>query len=240
MNATSATADDCMFCREVAGEVGETNYGRFAGGDAGSRIIWSNPDWAILPSLGPLGEEHLLMIPTEHKLAFGQLEAPKLMAAERLLACVARALSASGSTVLFFEHGCKSLNGDASEERYRLLRSGACTDHAHMHIVKGVTYSQIAERLEVLGPHVAIGTLARLREVICGKDVYLTVGETDGRGLAWTVFGLEFLPSQFMRRIIASAMSAPDLWDWRHVPQVERVTSTAGRLRLQLGVALGD
>jgi hypothetical protein len=109
-----------------------------------------------------------------------------------------------------------------------------------MHIVKGVDRFQVAASLRVLGQGQRIDSVSALKGILCEGEVYLVLGTAGATGMEWVAYVLDYLPSQFMRQVIAAVDGAPRLWDWRRHPEVEKVAESIERLGPRLRVDLRD
>jgi diadenosine tetraphosphate (Ap4A) HIT family hydrolase len=220
MDKTELNPEICTFCAELAGIVHNSNYFRLAGHDAKSRILWRNSEFALIPSLGPLAEGHLLLIPTYHTLSFANLPKTILANAENLVASVKQFFSERGRQILVFEHGSLVLTSCDYEKRRKKAICGACTDHAHIHIVPSVSAQLVISTIEKMHVHTnktTIKSLLGLREELDPALAYILIGGSDTK--SWLIFALEYVPSQFMRKLVASLIGLTE-WDWRQFPHV--------------------
>jgi len=195
------SSQECPLCLELESP-GETILGMLDGGLG--RVLASSGGWALLPSLGALSEHHLMLMPLCHYRSISQAwDNLDNAAFTDILSAVQETFGNDDS--LIFEHG---------EPEAGPLRSGACIDHAHLHIIPGwghlidgvarqvpfeTTHSSLQEAMEKAsrsGYHLA-GRIGRN-----GAEIYLrpTFGPT---------------PSQFLRRVVADAAGSSRLWDWR-------------------------
>lgn len=234
MNKPELNPEICTFCAELAGMVQNSNYFRLAGHDAKSRIFWRNDEFALLPSLGPLTEGHSLLIPTHHTLSFANLPQNALSSTEYLTASVKKYFSEQKRQVLVFEHGSVVLSDCDYERRMKKAMCGACTDHAHLHIVPNVSAQLIIsaiEKISIYTKTTAIKNLRDLREIIDPKFAYILIGGSDSE--SWLVFTSEYVPSQFMRKLVASSIGLTE-WDWRQSPHIDLVQKSIQEIGLYL------
>ncbi|OEU63844.1 MAG: hypothetical protein BA867_00725 [Desulfobacterales bacterium S5133MH16] len=147
--------ESCTFCAELIGILENSNYGRLTGQIKKGRILWQNNEFALIPSLGPLIEDHLLLIPTYHTFSFADLSESVLSRADHLIMSLANFFLKQGHQIIIFEHGAKILNGSDYEKRLKRAICGACTDHAHFHLLPNISSHHVILEMESRGLHVA-------------------------------------------------------------------------------------
>ncbi|HUU40155.1 MAG TPA: hypothetical protein VMW42_04365 [Desulfatiglandales bacterium] len=216
----------CTFCSELSGQTRISNYFRLVGHSAKSRIIWKNSEFALIPSLGSLVEGHMLLIPTYHAFSFANLPITSLESAENLIASIMRFFGENGQQVLVFEHGAVILAGSDYEKRVKRARCGACTDHAHIHILPSVSPELVVSKIERMRIHMnrtVLENLGKLRGQVDPALPYIFIGGSDIE--SWLIFMLEYVPSQFMRKLVSSSIGLTE-WDWRQFPRINLVQKT--------------
>ncbi len=203
----------CPFCDEMHGTL------TLPGLEAG-RVILHNEHWMVLPSLGPLRVDHLLVVPRFHFRSAAS--AVRFHGAATMLSALA--LIKDRSTILqdrglmILEHG---------ESDSGVLQSGACIEHAHLHVVP-------ADRSDV-------------RRVLYRFDDWTLSGDSIDSLLfaapeAYHLVGFQSVdhsyavrsitgpcPSQLLRRLAADALGCSGRWNWRTNPDMEEVRQTALR-----------
>lgn len=218
--------ETCTFCAELSGQTKNSNYFRLVGHSATSRIIWKSSEFALMPSFGSLVQGHLLLIPTYHAFSFANLPRASLASVENLIASIVRFFGENGQRTLVFEHGAVLLGGSEYEERLKKARCGACTDHAHIHILPSVSAELVVSKLEKMCVHLnrtALASLDELGEQVDPALPYIFIGGSDAE--SWLIFMLEYVPSQFMRKLVSSTMGLAE-WDWREFPHIDLVQKT--------------
>jgi diadenosine tetraphosphate (Ap4A) HIT family hydrolase len=216
----------CTFCAEMLGLLKNTNYGRLTGQSAQSRIVWQDAEFALMPSLGPIVEDHMLVIPAYHTLSFANLSDHFLKVAQSLIANVNLFFTQQQRKTLVFEHGAVILTGSDYEKRVKRAMCGACTDHAHMHIVPGISAEAVISKIEQLHIHksrVELNGLCELRQNVDAEAPYILIGGSDEK--LWSLLSMEHVHTQFMRRLLASLVGLTE-WDWREFPRIEMVQKT--------------
>lgn len=224
----------CTFCAELAGQTQNSNYFRLAGPTAKSRIVWQNAEFALMPSLGSLVEGHLLLIPTQHAFSFANLPRTVLANAKSLIASVTQFFCENDQQSLVFEHGAVVLSGCDYERRMKRAICGACTDHAHIHILPSVSAGMVVSKLEKMRIQMSrkpLESLCGLREQVNPACPYILIGGSDMG--SWLIFVLEYVPSQFMRKLVSSSMGLTE-WDWRQFPRINLVQKTIQKIGPQL------
>jgi len=190
----------CAFCDRIAGGL--------------ERSLFPHEQFVTWASAGPLVAGHVLVIPTGHALNAATLDLASRVALAEHVDVVAAALSRLYGSICSFEHGPHRPGSPV----------GCSVDHAHLHLLPWhgslatlavQTYPELAWR------SFADGILSGLDTP--GDESYLLVQDSDGCG----VIGIgNMVPSQAMRRAIASATGRPEEWDWKTYPQIETQAAT--------------
>ena len=203
--------ETCSYCNEFEKGYfiwGERNYG--------SRIITQTNNFIVLPSLGPLMEGHVLIVPREHRLGMSGIPEAQYDELEEIFREVSIKITEEYGASLFFEHG------DISREK----KAGSCIQHAHFHVLP--TDLEIANYLENRLERREIKKLVELRDQAEKQEPYLFL-EEKGERYVFTV--PDVLPSQYLRQVIAVQLETPERWDWRTSPNIEEMLRTRERLR---------
>ncbi len=230
MSTDEQRPDACTFCAELLGLLEKSNYGRLAGKGATDRILWRGEHFALIPSLGPLCAGHLLLVPTQHVLSFANLTELALLQAEELIASIGEFFNQQQDVVLAFEHGAITLDDSEYERRLKRAKSGACTDHAHVHLLPGVSAQEVISTIDEMCPHKRKSEITHLQELRKELDpdmAYIIISDEGRQG--WCVYQLEKVPRQFMRRVLASIIGLAE-WDWYDHPHIEVVQRTVKEL----------
>ena len=90
-----------------------------------SRILYEDEHFYVIPTLGPISECHLLIIPKVHVCSFALLSDKQLIKADELIKKVRNVVNKVYGCSIVFEHG--TLN--------EKMQSSASCNHAHMHVV---------------------------------------------------------------------------------------------------------
>lgn len=244
MNEDNSKTNDCTFCAELNKFYDKSNYSRLSGQYDNGRILWKNDNFALIPSLGPLVEGHLLLIPIIHSLSFADLSKNMLLKVVEIVSCITGFFREFNQDIIFFEHG--ALVGQASMDEARRIkaRSGLCTDHAHLHILPGITVNAVLSRIEQIALHSGkreILDLSILPEVVDNNSPYILIGGSTIQLM--TLYGVDEIPSQFMRQLIASIIGVKE-WNWCKEPRIDLVQNVINvvgpALKNRLEITLKD
>lgn len=204
-------ADGCRFC----GFLGAQDRDEPSAWD---RPIWESDNFVAIPSLGPIVEGWLLVVPREHVVCLGALDEDLFTELIDFKNQVRGRLENRYGSVAQFEHG------PAKEG----LEVGCTVDHAHLHLVPTEVdlASGASEELAELRwlPAVSMHALKTCHEA--GKS-YLMV-EQPPRVLRIATH--DELPSQLFRKVLAKAEGCPDKYDWRVHPNPDLVYDTCRAL----------
>lgn len=209
-------AADCEFCDEFAG--GRANsFAAHYGNDIASRTILERGTFRILPSLGQIVPGYLLLVPNRHYRAFADMSWGELKAADDLKD---QMRTFCGSSLLF-EHGARTSD------------SGGCgISHAHLHLVPFPEEKDPVEELTRSFPFEELTGLLDLKRVQPGRS-YLYYESV--RGNKYVLYP-PFIPSQYVRRLLASALGS-EAWDWRRCGREEELLRTVAHASRMLSAA---
>ena len=206
--------DHCDFCDEFSG--GNDNaFARIYEHDLSSRVLFRSENFSVIPSLGQIVEGYLLIVPVRHYTALADLPPQLIQELSDLCKQVRRALDRIYGPCLLFEHGV------------RAGQSGGCgIDHAHLHAVPFAYGNEPVDELKQRHSFRFIRSLSEVNNEVPGTSSYLYYENTSGQAC---VFGLDFLPSQYVRKLLANLIGRP-LWDWREYGKERALISTLTRL----------
>lgn len=211
---------DCPFCAEFDGD-GLSIFANLLGERLPSRVVYEDEDFIVMPPIGEFIEGGLLLLTREHLLSMAQLQAAQFERLERLIQVIGEALIARwGVAPLVFEHG------PALESS----KGVCCVDHAHLNIFP----AQVRLHPHLAGrDHESLRVLADLTQFKDWQFGYLFVQENDGTR---RVYDGRQVPTQLVRRIIATELGLPERWHWREYPGCTELLATyqalKGRIRL--------
>lgn len=180
-------------------------------------------DWTVVaetehlvavPSVGPLVLGWLLILPKGHHLNFAD--------AVRMNPCIEQELEKLATdwedlfgSLTWFEHGPRDVGSDV----------GCSIDHAHLHLVPLGELNLIhAARNQLEGLHFkAVRGLGDTRSAVDRGYSYLYVKLSDGTH--WLAESNR-IPSQSLRRVIATEQGRGEEWDWKQFPRDDLLRET--------------
>src|SRR6266705_3229591 len=117
------SATGCDLCDELSGGAASRFEGIYAHAPR-SRILFRSERFVVIPSLGQIVGGYLLIVPTSHLMALGDISDASLGEFTVLSRSVRAILEAEYESCVFFEHGA------------RCAAAGGCgVYHAHLHAV---------------------------------------------------------------------------------------------------------
>lgn len=168
-------------------------------------VLAETERFVVVPSLGSLVPGWLLVVPKLPALALGDLPNDFFPELESLVIEVKETLS-----TVFQQPTIVWENGAAS----RGAKLGCGVDHAHLHIVpfKMNLVSQLSTVNDRELNWSAIHSLSSLTDIRAESKSYLFVEGNDG---CRSVSINPNVPGQLARRVIATSIGKPHLYDWR-------------------------
>lgn len=156
-----------------------------------SRIIFENDDAIVVPTIGAITPNYLLIIPKRHVISCKELTSKELNAIEECKELIERNIG----------HGTIFEHGSFSDEK----TGGASIEHAHLHFIPvALDYKTILSEIKF----VKIESILELSSL---NSEYLLIWNNDG--IFYTTSNS--IPNQYFRRIIAEYFGVPDKWNWR-------------------------
>jgi diadenosine tetraphosphate (Ap4A) HIT family hydrolase len=213
----TSTPIQCDFCNELAGGI-ENSFARIYRPDLKSRVLLSTENFVVLPSLGQIVEDYLLLLPIKHFKALGDLPDPLLEELAETCNYVGKTLRDNHSSYILFEHGTRSEG------------VGGCgIYHAHLHVVPLKGIKDPVEALTSKFRYTELTHLSEIRNRSAGLPAYLFYQDTDTR---LYLFDTGPLPSQYMRLLLANGVGSV-AWDWRAAGREDRVFAAIRRFSAQ-------
>jgi diadenosine tetraphosphate (Ap4A) HIT family hydrolase len=209
------TGVDCCLCGQIRGDAQSDLIARLLPGRPyARRVILETSAFAVIPSLGPLADGHVLLCPKTHVRGFAALgRAVQIDYLDAKARLTERLAAEYGPMLYAFEHGMSIEGGHVI----------CSTEHAHMHFVP-FQPSLPATWLDADVWTVFDGSLAAL-ERITGGNEYLLYESPSGVSYVAAAHDRRF-QSQHMRQALAAAMKTGTHWDWRHAPDAEAADRT--------------
>lgn len=200
--------NNCEFCNEFSGGR-ENSFSRVYVNDPRDRTVLETRHLKILPTLGHFVKGYLLLVPKEHLCAIADAPLELIQELTEIKRSLVRQLSPLYGSYTFFEHGARGPD------------SGGCgISHAHLHALP-LSTPKVLLKLKSQFSHVPVGSLAELKRATSGSS-YLYYEDSSSHG--WSFFP-RFLPSQYMRRLIAEAAGISQ-WDWRQSGKENELLAT--------------
>jgi len=202
----------CDFCKEKRGLPSEISrrYPRLIG--SSSRIAKETDNFFVVPSLGPLVEDHALIVSAQHLTSSAQLVDSAMSELTGLMTQFAAHARKAKSAPLFFEHGVP-FDGTGY--------GGCGICHCHIHsLVVDQNYNPIATLENFLAQRNCpaekhqLNSWAEVKRFAKQSYICVQPGEKDP-----TVFIFDFglrIESQLMRQFVAANyLKSNKQWDWR-------------------------
>lgn len=208
----------CEFCDELEGGINNSFYSISAAKDKlTSRIIRETEYFVAIPGIGSLLPGYILVLPKAHVVNMGQLKFNLFDELESLIIELRHEVHCKLKLkTVIFEHG--STNPSDSS-----LSCGECIEHAHIHICPTNLDINPKFNKNDATTH-CIDKLYQLRLWGVNNKPYVFYENLIG---ARFVFELsKSLPSQYMRKLWANALTVPDYWDWAVFPMYQNIVKT--------------
>lgn len=180
-----------------------------------SRILYEDKDFVIIPSLGPVSECHLLVLPRLHVCSYALLDSEMLGKAERIINAVASIIHNIYGGCVIFEHGTLNANSECS----------ASCNHAHMHIVacsKSIIPCLTADGMQM---H-RISDLSEVRNQ--KKENYFYYQDFGSSPL---IMDDTVCRSQYLRILLSNIMGCPEKGDWKQRNGIDEMYDTFKKMK---------
>jgi ATP adenylyltransferase len=187
--------------------------------------LWQDQDAAVVPTLGSLVENWVLVVPRCNAISFARVPAERRERCRHLMRAVSDRIRVPETRVYFFEHGAARPN----------TAMGCGTDQAHVHVVP-LIFDLIGEAIEC-EPKIrwhSVDVTDPWQDLESGSEYYLVSDFNQAY-----VGRPEEKQSQFFRRVIARAIGRTSEWDYRLAPFYENVAKTINNLRRSQSHDLG-
>lgn len=205
--------DNCDFCDEFS--QGSTNaFASLYGTKLRDRVVASTRNFIVLPTLGPVTEGHILVLPKRHFRAVADIDDELIRECEEIVGWMKHVLNSQYGSCVLFEHGTR--NSDV----------GCGIYHGHIHAVPIAKENDPIDILIAKHKMLPVADFVGVKHSIMPEVSYLWYEDTNGKRY---VCEASCLPSQYMRRLLAGALGKED-WDWRHGYQ-DSFISTLARLK---------
>lgn len=191
----------CSICDEISGRSDSFENKKYRSLiEKRFNIIAETSLFAIVPSLGPLNECHVLIVPKNHILSIAQLDHQSSNEIYEIKSKLTAHARSEGKSLIFFEHGTGSL----------IDKSGGCIEHAHLHCVN--EYPDVVSVFKSeIGLH-KIPDEIQLSQ-IANTDLGYAYLE-DSRGYRF-IKNSPSMPPQYFRKAYANLDKSVEVWNWR-------------------------
>jgi diadenosine tetraphosphate (Ap4A) HIT family hydrolase len=202
----------CDFCKE-SDDLPSTFARRYVGFQE-SRIVSVGKDFYIMPSLGPLVQDHALLVPRLHITASARLKPDALQEMVEIAEKWAAKTVEKNMSPLVFEHGTPSDDP---------AHGGCGICHCHLHLLAIQPheahdfYTKLEQFLREKGYEINVSELALWNNVNeLADEAYLCVRLGTEKPKVFRFGHGVQLESQLMRKFVASKVVAGGVsWDWR-------------------------
>jgi hypothetical protein len=185
------------------------------------RPLLETAEWVVAPTLGAIVPNWLIIIPRRPALNFHGWYRATGTDPHAIVTAVCKHVSLAGDKALWFEHGPKIVG----------TAVGCGTDYAHLHVILDPPFS-----FETFMAQVESSSALNWKQVVpeeaydhlTGQYSYLVVGMGDRAAVAEVV---ELTGSQFLRRMVGTAVGKADEWNYRHHPHEENIARTIETFR---------
>lgn len=174
---------------------------------SGKNIIFASEDFVVIPSLGPLNDSHVMIVPKKHVNNFSVLSVAELKQVHEIMKnLISYASENFGKRLVFFESGA----GVSTSH------SGGCIVHAHIHCVyesedfESRLFDEVAFQISSNGWY---------EKADAGKG-YVWYMSSEGKSY---LCNDPQLPSQFLRYIYSVGIGDVRFWNWRRHNNYEGV-----------------
>jgi diadenosine tetraphosphate (Ap4A) HIT family hydrolase len=205
---------ECEYCKNIFSLNADTPKQPW------NTVLYETPNFVVVPTTGAMVEGWILIISKRHVPAMGALTLEELSELNELFGKMRHLIKSVYGAAVVFEHG--PICGGTT--------FGCGIDHAHFHIVpiKNQLIPLVEKALEGSPNWTTVENVQDLSIVYSMGIPYLYISENGSdRGY---VAGLLNVPSQFMRRVIASELGIPSLYDYKEHKFRSNVVSTLRQL----------
>ncbi len=193
---------NCEFCKELNENSPESSFSKIYSGLIENRVIYETAKFSVLPTLGQLFQNSLLIISKEHIETMAMLDKESLEDLSNLYLILKNKLSPLGS-VVGFEHGAYCENG-----------GGCGIYHAHVHVVPLPSQINMFSFLKSEFTNFASldNALFKAKDL---NEYLLTINEDLTIGLADISNHTIQYGSQFFRKKLKEHFDLSLSWNWK-------------------------
>ncbi len=188
-------SQDCKFCRIARHD---SKYG--INKKIENVFLEESDNFALIPALGPLTENHFLIISKKHYNNLSSMGKKAIKEYHNFYLKISKAKTLKNSKFIEFEHGSTSADN-----------AGASIVHTHIHILPLVTdlINSVKSKLKV------ISLINNINELSNIKESHIWIRQHRSKFCVFRAMGL---PSQFLRREVANLLGHNE-WNWKKYPR---------------------
>ena len=195
-------------------------FRRGADDEPWNEVLFESSNFVALPTRGALVEGWLLIVPREHHYCAGAFSDELLSEFQLFRQEVQQTLESTYGPIVAFEHGPAHSGRPA----------GCGVDHAHVHLLPWT--GAFADAVKRYGNDEftweRVDGIEALSAIHSSNRDYLYYEEATGEA---RIAASGAIPSQFFRRIVASAIGQSELYDWKQHSGIQQVRATVEKLR---------
>lgn len=194
-------SDNCSYCSEMHGDHVNSYFLSEISGAIGlkSRYLFKSDSFIVFPSVGALTPGHLLIAPKQHITAMALLEDAQVAELNSIITELKDILyHIYNVNILAMEHGVL----------YESTSTGACVNHAHIHIMPSDV--DLLSAIQTEKHEILISQIQRLVEL---NDDYLLI-TNECKQYFYSKMG--DCPAQYLRKVIFNSAGLEGSWNWRN------------------------
>lgn len=195
----------CSFCSEI-NNLKENNFfemyvkKEFKKNNLTNRIIAESKYFLLMPMVGPLIDNYILIVSKEHYLSFAHMPKEALQEAILIKKEIRSFFKSIGEESVFFEHGPISENE----------RGACCSDHAHLHCL-GISID-VKQDFKVKG--FILKRLNNFLEISIQLEKKLPYLYYENQVGESYISDAPLVESQFIRKLFASKLKNTNQMNW--------------------------
>lgn len=214
---------NCSICAELSGQPATRLQAALGRNQVRNAVLFSTPEYSVIPSVGPLVVGHSLVVPHMHRCSVvAGASRAEWEEIEGLLAHSYRALVRSSDcvgrvVVLCFEHGSISDTAD---------HSLCSTQHGHLHLLPMSEFDAKRILKAFGGEPIRVSPEAVQQRASVWQDYILAFLWDPKAGISNTgIHGSTGKASQYLRRLCGEQLGVDD-WNWKIAPRTEVLERT--------------
>lgn len=217
-------SNGCCICGQIAGDpVSDLISNLMKDRKYVRRVPFETENFAAIPSIGPIAPGHTLLCPKWHVRSMAMALGPGPNQSELNLEYRMADTGLSGLLSALYSKPIHRFEHGSAEYGTKVV----CTvEHAHVHLVPAEVDILPTIQSEKRWKPIARG-FSNLRTIVAEAE-YIYYESPDGRSVV--TFSDAGFESQYLRRIFAEALGAPEKWNWRSVPSVSEIDLAYRRL----------